>query len=393
MVQQSHLIENIYRTAHDPKGWEPLLGALVRETGSRSARMLVMNAAADRVEASLKVNIDDHYHRQYADFYVNKCPWRPELKYKPAGRLYSTYLHFSCRQPDFYRTEFFNDWAARQDIHHGLCGTVHRDGQRTVQLLIQRTRDQGHYTQADTDFVNNLVPHMQHALLIADKFVRASSRANAVTLAASGEALPFLLFDHHLRLVFSSQGAERILAGDAVLRLKNGRLLLAEPYLNRRLGRLLGECLKAAATRTLDCGGGLVSVPRPERPDLQLLVKPLHPDLGLLREESNAYVAVYLHEPDACWRVDRQRLRQLYRLSSAESRVAEALLQAPDSAAVARRCGISLNTLRTHVKAILAKTGARNRAELLKFLLTGPACLPGPADPRLPQPDWEGSEP
>ena len=71
--------------------------------------------------------------------------------------------------------------------------------------------------------------------------------------------------------------------------------------------------------------------------------------------------------------MDPERLRSLYSLSDAETRVALAMLVTPDPGEVAKRCFISLHTVRSHLKAIFAKTGTKGQAELIKRLLVGPA--------------------
>ncbi|HEX9859209.1 MAG TPA: helix-turn-helix transcriptional regulator, partial [Paracoccaceae bacterium] len=71
--------------------------------------------------------------------------------------------------------------------------------------------------------------------------------------------------------------------------------------------------------------------------------------------------------------VDRERLSRLYGLSEAEIRVAVAMLATPDPAEVAKRCFISLHTVRSHLKAIFAKTDTQGQADLMKRLLVGPA--------------------
>ncbi|MDY6850064.1 MAG: LuxR family transcriptional regulator [Thermodesulfobacteriota bacterium] len=372
MMQQAHLIETIYQTVQEPESWPKLLGEMVTATGSRSARLLVMNVAANRVLASTKVNIDDDCHRQYADYFVNQCPWRPELKHKPSGRLYSTYLHFSCRQPDFYRTEFFNDWARQQDIHHGLCGTVYGDDERSVQLLLQRTSGQGHYTEQDTRFVNTLVPHLQHALLAAGQIAQVRVEADAIARAAESEARPFLLLDRQLRIRYCSPLAEKLLVEGEVLTSHNGRPVLTDHSCDRRLKKLLRQCLDGAISHTF-AGGGSITVQRPGRLNLYLLLRPVHPAMPLLAGETDVFVAIYCHDPQAAVRLDQERLRELYGLSAAEARVVVALVATPDSENLARQCCISLNTLRSHLKSVYLKTESNSRAELMKRLLTSPA--------------------
>ncbi|MCF8055844.1 MAG: LuxR C-terminal-related transcriptional regulator [Desulfocapsa sp.] len=371
--EQGRLIESIYRTVGKPDAWHGLLRELVAVTNSRSARLLVMNREANRVTFSIKLNIDDNYHRQYVEHYVNACPWRPELRMMPPGRLYSTYLHFSCPQPNFYRTEFFNDWARPQNIHHGVCGTVYRDADTSVQMLIQRTRGQGYYTEAETAFLNNLVPHIQQSFLIAGQLANPRAQGEATAIAAGSEPLPFLLLDRSLRVTYSSPGVEKFVADCPWLGMRNSRLLITDELQNRRLQRLLCQSLTAADTRTFLTSGGTLAVPRPGAPDLQLLVRSVHPDVPVLIGPSAGYVAVYFYDPEARVEIDHERLRELYPLSEAETRVAVAMVDTPDSAEVAKSCAISLHTVRSHIKAIFCKTGTHSRADLMKRLLTSPA--------------------
>ncbi|MHB8808994.1 MAG: helix-turn-helix transcriptional regulator [Desulfobulbaceae bacterium] len=370
--EQGRLIESIYRTVGEPGAWHGLLRELVAVTNSRSARLLVMNREATRVTFSIKLNIDDNYHRQYVEHYVNACPWRPELRSMYPGRLYSTYLHFSCPQPDFYRTEFFNDWARPQNIHHGVCGTVYRDAAISVQMLIQRTRGQGYYTEAETAFLNDLVPHIQHSFLISGQLANTRTQSEAIAIAAGSEPLPFLLLDRSLRITYSSPGAEQLVVDNPWLAVRNSRLLITDELQSRRLRKLLRQCLTAADTRTVPTAGGTLAVPRTGAPDLQLLVRPVHPDVPVLIGPPAGYVAVYFYDPEARIEIDHERLRELYSLSEAETRVAVAMVDTPDSTEVAKRCAISLHTVRSHIKAIFSKTGTRSRADLMKRLLTGP---------------------
>lgn len=373
--EQPHgrLIESIFSTVTDPAAWSAVLRELIDCTNSRSARLLVMDAAATRVVSSLKENLDDNYHRQYTEYYVNACPWRPELRQKPPGRLYSTYLHFSCSQFDFLRSEFYNDWAGPQDIHHGVCGTIYHDSGRAVQLLIQRTGGQGHYTEQDTAFINHFVPYLHHAFQLSGQVAERCARAEAVALAAEGETLPYFLLDNSLRVIHCNPGAEELLGVDTPLTFRNGHFAVADEVCNQRLQRVLRDCLAAAESRTFHATGGSLEVPRQEGAGLHLLVRPIHPDIPALTAKPAGYVVVYVYDPDAGIAVDPECLRRLYSLSEAELRVAMAMIVTADPAEVAKRCFISLHTVRSHLKAIFAKTGAKSQADLMKRILAGPA--------------------
>lgn len=65
----------------------------------------------------------------------------------------------------------------------------------------------------------------------------------------------------------------------------------------------------------------------------------------------------------------------MYGLSSAESDVVVLLLRGQSTREAALSLEISVNTLRTHLRRIFAKTGARSQSELVLFLAAGVAAL------------------
>jgi DNA-binding CsgD family transcriptional regulator len=60
---------------------------------------------------------------------------------------------------------------------------------------------------------------------------------------------------------------------------------------------------------------------------------------------------------------------EAYELTPAEARVTQLLLQGSATGAIARRLGIQLETARTHVRRVLAKTGTHRQSELIRQLL------------------------
>jgi DNA-binding CsgD family transcriptional regulator len=371
--QRGRLIENIYSTITDPANWSTVINELTASTNSRSARLLVMNVDATRVVSSIKHNIDENCHRQYVEHYVNACPWRPELLKKPRGRFYSSHLHFSCSQPDFYQSEFYNDWAGPQDIHHGAACSIYLNSGQTVQLLVQRTRGQGYFTETDIAFLNDFVPHLHQAVQLAAQFEDRHASAQAIEIAAGTETEPFILLDFSLRPIYCTSGAAALLNSESSLLLTKEQLRLADREHDQHLQRLLRSCLNAADSRTFHTTGGTLEVPRPNGSTLLLRVKPVHPDVPIWVGRPAGYVAVYVYDPEARILVDRERLSEIYGLSKAEIRVAMEMLVTPDPAEVAKRCFISFHTVRSHLKAIFAKTDSKNQADLVKLLLTGPS--------------------
>ena len=145
----SALLDALYYAPYEKSGWQEFLNRMVSLSDSRSARILVMNKDADQVFSGVQVNTDAKAHKAFVDHFVNLCPWRPGLATLPPGQFYSSFLDGICDQKTFYRSEFFNDWARELDIHHGASGTIWQHEGQTIQVFMQRTGGQGHFTRAE----------------------------------------------------------------------------------------------------------------------------------------------------------------------------------------------------------------------------------------------------
>jgi DNA-binding CsgD family transcriptional regulator len=67
------------------------------------------------------------------------------------------------------------------------------------------------------------------------------------------------------------------------------------------------------------------------------------------------------------------RLRLLYRFTPTETEVANLVLAGLVSEAIATRLGVSVNTVRTHLRNMYEKTNTRRQPELMARLVQGPA--------------------
>ncbi len=354
------LLENLYRTPLDRQEWSRFLQSLVTASSSRSARMLVMDRQAREVLYSTKINIDDDQHRDYVHYYVNRCPWRPELALKTPGQLYNTYTDFSCDQRRFYRTEFFNDWARHLDIEHGLCGTVYHDSRYTVQLLVQRTGDQGPFSQALTRRLNALIPHVRQALQLSRAMAEQKTQYLSAMAAAERCFMPFLLVDKDGGVGYVSSRAESLLEALPGVGLRDGRLGFDCPRQQHGFRKAVTGVIEGGVHQQQTLVAPLAGRSLP----LRLLVTSLTPDSTGESFWPGQSVAVYLQAPEMHLDVDEEVLSQLFQLTAAEARVAAALALGNNLADIAERFGVSPHTVRSQLKSAMRKTGARRQAEL-----------------------------
>jgi DNA-binding CsgD family transcriptional regulator len=88
-----------------------------------------------------------------------------------------------------------------------------------------------------------------------------------------------------------------------------------------------------------------------------------------------AAVILFVSDPEVRITPSERLLSSLYGLTAAEAALAARLLEGQEVSEAAQSLRIGLPTARTHLSRILAKTGTRRQAELLRLLLRGPVGL------------------
>lgn len=85
--------------------------------------------------------------------------------------------------------------------------------------------------------------------------------------------------------------------------------------------------------------------------------------------------SLLIYEPHLTRPLSHQLLARFYGLTKMESRLVASLFVAPLLQVAADRCGIAMNTAKTHLKHVFAKCGVHSKAELLRLLALGPRTL------------------
>ena len=180
-----------------------------------------------------------------------------------------------------------------------------------------------------------------------------------------------LLVDRHRVILYANEQAERLLARGDGLFCHHDRLLAIEPDEDDAIGHLLAG-LPIASTLEVSRGRGmtisratgvfpysLMAYPFRQGPEgrwMLFVTDPMREDAGLC-----------------------ESLSALYGLSDAESAVAAAISNGRDLRQIAVDRGSSVETVRTLLRRVFDKTGARRQIDLVRLISSGPGLLIAPS--------------
>lgn len=248
--------------------------------------------------------------------------------------------------------------AYRPQRHMPMFGTVlMRNRQMLAGLSLFRP---DHWPLADaTDMAlgERISRHVGRAVELGRLFARDHA-PSSFEAALSTAPAPILLLNGALELVWINAAAEELLRAGDGLKFNRRTLVATNAADNERLVRALSLAAQGANAALIV---QRASAPSP-------LVLRLLP-LPRSQAARGARVLVQISEPEAQQRFDPAEAARLFNLTPGEARVAcEICVDGRTLSEVGAALRISINTVKTQLKRVYDKTGARSRNELAILL-------------------------
>lgn len=195
-----------------------------------------------------------------------------------------------------------------------------------------------------------------------------AARLEASTLLLNQLPHPVLVVDDALRVLIVQHRAQSILDRKDGLSLEGGTLVSSRHDATVTLKGGVDAALRENTRISLSIRRARASS------DLAILIAPLLRTVAPWDFPPAAMIMIA--DPEQELSVNEPALRQLYGLTRAEVRVASLLLAGKTLDEAADVLCVSLNTVRTHLQRIFAKTDTSRQAHLIRTLLLGPAGIP-----------------
>lgn len=171
------------------------------------------------------------------------------------------------------------------------------------------------------------------------------------------------------RIVYVTNSARRILEScKGLIWLAEDRLLFASKEHERHVGTIAAAIRCGWSADAAECAGYAFRIER-ARPRQAVVVSFVPLPHCPPRNPPVAYAMIVLSDPDLQPEFRWRLLGRQFRLTPAEIRLCRALAEGLGVADYCSRHGVSLNTARTQLKSIYAKTDVRRGAELVRLIL------------------------
>ena len=348
--------ESIYEALFDDDAFARLPDVLVRSANARSGLMIWQHNDG-LTQCVARSTSSPTWFDDYAEF----------AEHDP-------YLMLALRPQNANRVLLLNDWISPASFQKSIIynDLIRRHGDDTVYCMgsciasawgagvigIHRGKNNPPFETTDQKRLRAVIFHAERVLRARGE-LRSARRAEALAdgaLDALGVALVVVCADG--RVLHTNEMAEGVFRRLDGLIVQNGRLTTTEYEAEKKLSSAIAQ-----ATLKRNPAATAVTIPRAcGEPAFLLTVTPL---VGRMGKTAAMILFRDASKPDHSLSA---RLRMLFDLSNAEACVAADLANGLSPSEIAYNRGVRMNTLRTQMKSIHAKTECRRQSEFVALV-------------------------
>ena len=359
------LTDEFYSAAIDGSRWYKALDGLARATGSSVGELICLGPDA-AVPVNIMTNVDPGFHHEFVAAGGGDPAVNPRVNAGMKAPVLKVLAESDFITPDEYRRNaHYQEFAIPNDIPYICLVTLDRTPDLLIGLAVARNEAQGHIDAAGRAVFESLAPHVRAAARIQ----LSLEGQGAALLSGAMEALsmPAFVCDRAGRVHAMTPAAERLIDVQRGLQLRQNMLQAANPL----DATVLRDAIEvAAAPRRAGAPPAVRTVmvrgDKQAAPSLVLDVIGLPP-----RPFDFSQVARILVVARGERVGDERRavvLQAGYALTAAETDIALQLTRGRTTEAIAGQRGVSVATVRSQIKAIMAKTGVGRQAELVALV-------------------------
>ena len=249
-----------------------------------------------------------------------------------------------------YYTDFLRPFGLRYFIGVSLESTP----RRRVRFSVQRAPGRGRAPPQERRTLERLLPDLSNAFQLWRRLSDEAAVGGGFAAVFDQLTQPLALLDAQGNLHAANRAMRALLADGRLVRSSAGVLAGATPAMRRALCSVLRRALSGPAV------AGASATADGDAPPVIVRAAPLDPDAAASLCD-DACVLLMIDDPFRLASPKAEDARTAFDLTAAEAMVAVALAQGTTALELARRLGVSHNTVRSHLAALRAKLGVSSQ--------------------------------
>ncbi|MEE2665757.1 MAG: helix-turn-helix transcriptional regulator [Myxococcota bacterium] len=374
------LVDLTYRAATDPEAWRPVAKALSELFGGAALILDIQAPGLGQPDGEFHVGLDRDLMREARSSWKEGLAWMTAAGNDLGKRFIRVSDYYT--QQDLAESKFVREFL----IPQGLAPEwpiVHiispEEAVLSSGISVCRRKGGSPVTEEQLGVADRLVPHLKRAIAISSRLANVANQQVALHEVIDRIPTGVIILDTSCRPLFVNRMATRILKLEDGLTIDERGPRGKDQTSTAQLRSLIDSAVNPLPGHEL-AGGGFMGLPRSSGlRAFPLLITPIlgHTNRGTIADGA---AVMFVSDPDCRDVSFATVLSEVYGLTPAESELAQLLAQGRslEEAATARH--VTLNTARSQLKQVFAKTDTNRQGELLQLVLSGVTVIDRPPD-------------
>jgi len=353
----------IYDAVSDASRWPAFLEAFVGAIGCQRGALLIHGTQGDQMAAVCWHGWADDEIQLHHDSYVATDPLRSGSARTAEGVVACDFE--ICPREDLEASVVFRKFYAPRNCIHGMGGVILETATGRSYISAFRAANDGAFGEPEKSILLPLMPHLKRAAQLHGELGSLRRQLGTFTDHLNRCSHAFLLTDAECRVLYANDPAREVADARDGLAIDNGRITAMSPQQNAVLREAVTELSvgRGASLRRL-------VLPRPSRRrPYRLMLMPVQLWAAIPLGVAVPAVSILVVDAEVRPEVNVPVLCELFSLTPAEARVAGELAFGRSAEEIAAEAKISIETVRTHIKRTLSKTGTERQGELISLIL------------------------
>jgi DNA-binding CsgD family transcriptional regulator len=266
----------------------------------------------------------------------------------------------------FQTSAFVQNYVVPTGMGDGVAVSLMNQTDRVATLGMVGSASRSPYTPIEFETLALLAPHIRRAVTIGDLFETQTRESNMFREMVESFNFAVLVVDADMQLLFANLIAEDYLRDATLLRTAAQKLIIKNELAHCAIQKAVTLCERAE----IALGGSGIGVPlwKTQFPAVAHVL-PLGGRAERSQFHNRAAAAIFVATPKTDPLPTIDAIAALFGLTSAEKHVATQAANGRVVAEIALSRGVSVNTVRTQIDAIYAKTGQNSQLGLQKLIL------------------------
>jgi DNA-binding CsgD family transcriptional regulator/PAS domain-containing protein len=365
---RDHLIERIYSAAGGVKPWDDALAQLSSYCGAQASYIDILSERERSISLVGAFGHASPLIERYHTYGHLIDPTTSQILANEGQPI--SFSNLSSRDlggPAFHK-EFIAPRGTDQVLAIGLRSEI-----GTLLVKLSRNLSGIPFTNDSAERLSSMSHHLRQAVIIDRSLRRRVETESFAATIVNRLRAAVVRLDERMNVLFANQAAYRLAADNDVIAIVQGRLRFVGSGSSETLRAFLR---KASASEREGCETALLGSNQGRRVRVWgWAAKPegiggIQVGLVMLPDDYDAEVLDIM-------------LRENYGLTPSEIRTAVSLLSNTGLSAVAEDTGVSLETVRFHMKRIFSKTGTCRQSEFVRVIANDLCCVDVPRSARV----------